>query len=186
MGRTDASEGAIERRREWLRQEQNRQRHRARRRIGPFGREARSVSAVQARDGRTRASRTLFRAGDVSAHSAAGVCVGVALASWFAVGVVLRFPTWWQAVLYSASSAVTLVMVFALQHMQARMESATQRKLDELLRASPSADNSLIALEEAADTELAARTELNRADRTDAATSTDQNGPDGSHLRTER
>jgi low affinity Fe/Cu permease len=32
-------------------------------------------------------------------------------------------------------SAVTLVMVFAIQHPQGREQAATQRKLDELIRA---------------------------------------------------
>ena len=40
-------------------------------------------------------------------------------------------------------------MVFVIQHTQARAQEATQRKLDEILRASPEADNSLITLEEA-------------------------------------
>ncbi|MGH8978225.1 MAG: low affinity iron permease family protein [Acidimicrobiia bacterium] len=50
-------------------------------------------------------------------------------------------------------------------HTQARQEAATQRKLDEILRSRPEADNRLIAAEEAADAELAALGELNRDDR---------------------
>jgi low affinity Fe/Cu permease len=46
-------------------------------------------------------------------------------------------------------SAVTLVMVFAIQHTQGREQAATQRKLDELIRALPGADESLMMLEEA-------------------------------------
>jgi hypothetical protein len=53
--------------------------------------------------------------------------------------VAYDFPEWWQAVPYASSSSVTLVMVF---------------KLDELLRAQPAADGSLIAVEEATDQEL--------------------------------
>ena len=56
-------------------------------------------------------------------------------------------------------------MVFAIQHTQARQQSATQRKLDELLRALPSADNTLISVEEAPDHELEARATLNLSDR---------------------
>jgi low affinity Fe/Cu permease len=47
-------------------------------------------------------------------------------------------------------------MVFVIQHTQARHQDATQRKLDEILRALPEADNSLITLEHASDAELRA------------------------------
>ncbi len=56
-------------------------------------------------------------------------------------------------------------MLFAIQHLQARDQTVVQRKLDELLRASPEADNQVIAVEEASDGELEALTELNRHDR---------------------
>jgi len=59
-------------------------------------------------------------------------------------------------------------MVFAIQHTQARQQSATQRKLDELLRAQPLADNRIIAVEEAPDAELEALADLNLADREQA------------------
>jgi len=54
-------------------------------------------------------------------------------------------------------------MVFAIQHTQARQESATQRKLDELLRALPAADNRLIAVEQGPDAELEALIDRDRA-----------------------
>ena len=81
------------------------------------------------------------------------------------MGALVRFPDWWETVLYVSGSSVTLVMVFAIQHTQARQQSATQRKLDELLRAQPSADNTLISVEEAPDQELEARATLNLSDR---------------------
>ena len=40
-------------------------------------------------------------------------------------------------------------MVFAIQHTQAREQAATQRKLDELIRALPGASEKLMMLEEA-------------------------------------
>jgi len=49
-----------------------------------------------------------------------------------------------------------------------RAQEATQRKLDEILRASPNADNSLITLEEAPDNELKAATDAHRDARRDA------------------
>ena len=48
-----------------------------------------------------------------------------------------------------SASAITLAMVFVIQHTQGREQAATQRKLDELLRALPGAAESLMMLEEA-------------------------------------
>jgi low affinity Fe/Cu permease len=65
------------------------------------------------------------------------------------VGASLGFPSGWVAAFEVSVSAVTLAMVFAIQHTQGREQAATQRKLDELLRALPGADQSLMMLEEA-------------------------------------
>jgi low affinity Fe/Cu permease len=88
----------------------------------------------------------------------------VLVLAWGGVGVVTRFPTWWQVVLYSMTSSVTFVMVFILQHAQDRQTSASQRKLDELIRSSQ-ADDALIAVEETGDEHLQALANLNFTDR---------------------
>ena len=54
----------------------------------------------------------------------------------------------------SACAGVTVVMVFVLQHTQRRAQSALQLKLDELVRATPRADDHLIGVEAAPDDEL--------------------------------
>ncbi len=113
-------------------------------------------------------SGLLHRVGDVSAHAGAGVVVAGMVLAWVVVGATTGFPGWWATVLYSVSSSITLVMGFAIQHTQARQQSATQRKLDELLRAQPHAHNRLIAVEKAPDHELAALAERNLSDRLDA------------------
>jgi low affinity Fe/Cu permease len=115
-------------------------------------------------------SRALHRLGETTAHAGAGLVAAFAVGVWLAVGAVAGFPGWWETVLYATSSSVTLVMVFAIQHTQTRQQSATQRKLDELLRAQPRADDALIAVEEAPDHELEARATMNLADREEAAT----------------
>ena len=115
--------------------------------------------------GRQRGSRLLHRLGDFSAHAAAGLFTGTAVIVWLIIGAVVGFATWWVTVLEIASACVTLVMVFAIQHTQSRQQSATQRKLDELLRALPTADDRLIAVEEAPDAELEALADLNLSDR---------------------
>ncbi len=117
------------------------------------------------RDGRARGSRLLHRVGDGTSLSAAGLSAAGAVLGWAVVGVATEFPLWWVTTLDVVASSVTLVMVFTIQHTQSRQQSATQRKLDELLRAMPAADNRLIAVEEAPDAELEALADLNLADR---------------------
>ena len=70
------------------------------------------------------------------------ICLVVAIA-------ILSFPSDWVAAFEISVSSVTLVMVFAIQHTQGREQAATQRKLDELIRAIPGTDESLMMLEEA-------------------------------------
>jgi len=71
----------------------------------------------------------------------------VAVLGWVVFGATIGFPGWWETALYATSSAITLVMVFSIQHTQSRQQTATQRKLDELVRSLPHADNRLIAAE---------------------------------------
>ena len=52
------------------------------------------------------------------------------------------------------TASTTLVMVFVLQHTQTRQQAALHHKLDEVLHALPEADDRLIKLETASDSEL--------------------------------
>lgn len=115
--------------------------------------------------GRPWPSRLLHRLGEASAHSWAGVSAAIAVASWGVVGVFVGFAAWWQTALYSVTAAVTFVMVFVLQHTQARQTQAMQRKLDELVRSGIRADDSLIAIEEALDEDLQALADQALAER---------------------
>jgi low affinity Fe/Cu permease len=72
------------------------------------------------------------------------------------------FPGRWETVFQTLVAALTLAMVFVIQHTQARQQAATQRKLDEILRALPGADNALLSLEHASDTELRASGDVHR------------------------
>jgi low affinity Fe/Cu permease len=122
----------------------------------------------EVQDGRSLGSLLLHRLGEASAHSAAGLVAATAVLVWVVFGAVVGFPSWWENLLYIVSSTVTLVMLFAIQHTQARQQSATQRKLDEILRALPRADGRLIAVEEAPDHELADLASRGRGDREQA------------------
>jgi low affinity Fe/Cu permease len=118
---------------------------------------------------RSWSSHVLHRLGQWASRAVAGVIVACAVAVWWVVGVRAGFPHWWETVLYSTTASVTVVMVFAIQHTQSREQLVTQRKLDELLRAQPGADDHLIAAEVASDEELDALADLNAADRELAA-----------------
>ena len=91
-----------------------------------------------------------------------------AVVVWVLISAVFGFPARLETVFMTLAAATTLIMVFVIQHTQARAQAATQRKLDEILRASPGADNSLITLEEAPDNELKAATAASRDARGDA------------------
>jgi low affinity Fe/Cu permease len=74
---------------------------------------------------------------------------------WVLYSTVAGFPGRVEAIFQTLVGALTLALVFVIQHTQAREQLVTQRKLDEILRALPHADNALIAFEEASDDELA-------------------------------
>jgi low affinity Fe/Cu permease len=74
--------------------------------------------------------------------------------AWLIVSIVTGFPAGWETVFETVVSALTLAMVFVIQHTQARHQRATQRKLDEILLAIPGTDNALVTLEHASDDEL--------------------------------
>jgi low affinity Fe/Cu permease len=68
----------------------------------------------------------------------------------------------------SVAAAITVVMVFVLQHTQSRQQDALQHKLDEVLHALPLADDRLIHLESAPESELLAVEVRHAALRDDA------------------
>jgi low affinity Fe/Cu permease len=102
---------------------------------------------------------------EVLAHAATGVAAAGVIVVLAVIGIVYRFPAWWATTLYSVTASTTFVVVFVIQHTQARQTAATQRKLDELIRASTRADDGLIAIEEAPDAHLDGLTESIIAER---------------------
>jgi low affinity Fe/Cu permease len=95
------------------------------------------------------ASRVLYRIEHYSSKAGVAVAIIVALVALVVVGAVAGFPKGWVTGFEVSVSAVTLVMVFVIQHTEGRDQAATQRKLDELLKATPGAEESLMMLEEA-------------------------------------
>ena len=90
---------------------------------------------------------------------------------WVILSASIGFPSRMETVFQTVVAALTLAMVFVIQHTQAREQVVTQRKLDEILRALPHADNALIALEEGSDGELASARQTHRQLRDEAVSS---------------
>jgi low affinity Fe/Cu permease len=94
-------------------------------------------------------SKVLYRIDHYSSMPAVAVSGLVLLVVFLVVGGVLGFPNQWVVGFEVTVAALTLAMVFTIQHTQSREQAATQRKLDELIRAVPGAAASLMMLEEA-------------------------------------
>jgi low affinity Fe/Cu permease len=91
---------------------------------------------------------------DLTTKSTTTVVV-VGLLAVFGVFLVANgFPMRWEAAFATVAGAVTLVMLFVVQHTQGRNQLVLQLKLDELIRSSPDADDLLVRLEVADDAEL--------------------------------
>ncbi|MDT4938026.1 MAG: hypothetical protein QOG80_1697 [Pseudonocardiales bacterium] len=87
---------------------------------------------------------------------------------WVICSAAFGFPARLDSIFQTLVAALTLAMVFVIQHTQSREELVTQRKLDEILHALPSADNALIAFEEASDDELSQTHQTHRRRRYEA------------------
>lgn len=107
-------------------------------------------------------SRWLYRVDHLSSLPAAALGMGAVLAATVALGWAVDFSLAWETGFMVGTSVVTLMMVFVIQHTQSREQAATQRKLDELLRALPGAETRLMMLEEAPEEELRGVEKLQR------------------------
>jgi low affinity Fe/Cu permease len=66
---------------------------------------------------------------------------------WGATGPLFHYSDTWQLIINTGTTIVTFLMVFLIQNTQNREGAALQAKLDELIRATTSARNELVALE---------------------------------------
>jgi low affinity Fe/Cu permease len=94
-------------------------------------------------------SKAIYHVDHYTSMSSVVAAFTAALVAMLILGAALGFPNSWVVTFEVAVSSVTLLMVFTIQHTQGREQVATQRKLDELLRAIPGAAESLMMLEEA-------------------------------------
>ncbi len=103
---------------------------------------------------RSPVSLLLSRADRVASRPTVAVVVVAAAAVWLVVSIVAGFPAHWEVIFQTVVAALTVAMVFIIQHTQGRHQRASQRKLDEILLALPGTDNALVTLEHASEEEL--------------------------------
>ena len=108
------------------------------------------------------ASRMVHRVDEHAARPLTSVLVAVGLIAALVLIAVSNFDTKIQADFASVCSAITVLMVFVLQHTQRRAQIATQLKLDELIAAMPQADDRIVHVESSTNDELASLVEERR------------------------
>ncbi len=84
------------------------------------------------------------------------ICAFFLIFAWAVSGPFFNFSENWQLVINTATTILTFLMVFLIQNMQNRDAKAIHLKLDELIRASIPARDSLIDIEDMRDDELEA------------------------------
>jgi low affinity Fe/Cu permease len=96
-------------------------------------------------------ARTVVRA---SGHPMAfAVAVGV-IVIWALTGPWFHFGNTWLLVINTVASIITFLMIFLVRSAQNRESEAVQLKLDELIRATKEARNTLLDIEELSEEEL--------------------------------
>jgi low affinity Fe/Cu permease len=99
-------------------------------------------------------SRLLSVADRWASRPLTGLAVVAVAVGWIIISAVAGFPDRLEQGFEVLVAALTLAMLFVVQHTQARQQSATQRKLDEILHALPEASDELVRIEHGSDDEL--------------------------------
>ena len=81
------------------------------------------------------------------------VAIGIVL-GWGLIGPFFHFGNTWLLIINTLASIVTFLMIFLIRNAQNRESEAVQLKLDELIRATKAAQNSLLDIEELSEADL--------------------------------
>jgi low affinity Fe/Cu permease len=96
-------------------------------------------------------ARTIVR---TSGHPMAfGLAIGI-IVIWALTGPCFRFGNTWLLVINTVANIITFLMIFLIRNAQNRESEAVQLKLDELIRATKAAQNTLLDIEELSEEEL--------------------------------
>jgi low affinity Fe/Cu permease len=96
------------------------------------------------------------RAAGISGHYLTFLAAVALIVVWAISGPFFGFSETWQLVINTGTTIVTFLMVFLIQNTQNRDSQAMQLKLDELIRAIESADDTLMDAEDRTIDELQA------------------------------
>lgn len=99
-------------------------------------------------------SRFAGRSADVMGSASAFVIATAACLIWAISGPLFNYSDTWQLVVNTATTVLTFLAVFLIQHTQNKEGKALQLKLDELISATKHARNKLIDLEHCTEDEL--------------------------------
>jgi low affinity Fe/Cu permease len=96
-------------------------------------------------------ARTVVR---TSGHPVAfGLAIGI-IVIWALTGPWFHFGNTWLLAIDTVANIITFLMIFLIRNAQNRESEAVQLKLDELIRATKAAHNSLLDIEELSEEEL--------------------------------
>ena len=98
--------------------------------------------------------RFAHRVSIIVGKSAAFCTALVVIVVWGVTGPIFGFSDTWQLIINTGTTIVTFLMVFLIQSTQNRDAAAIHLKLDELIRATHSARNGMLALEQLSDEQL--------------------------------
>jgi low affinity Fe/Cu permease len=90
-------------------------------------------------------------------RSAAFFCAIALVLAWLVTGPLFEYSDTWQLVINTSTTIVTFLMVFLIQHTQNKDTEAMHLKIDELIRATKGAHNSILDLEQMEEEELQAQ-----------------------------